>query len=194
MMRVFFLFFIAATMLLALYVCLDMLIRATRRMARAFLKFRGTMAVVCPETHEHVAVEVDARHAAVTAVAGAPELVLTNCTRWPERAGCHQDCVRQIEHAPGECLVRTMLAEWYAGKSCAFCGRAFDVIHWADHKPALLTPDRRIVEWAEVAPEKVPDALATHRPVCWNCSVAETFRTEHPELVTDRNSKVAARL
>ena len=28
-------------------------------------------------------------------------------------------------------------------------------------------------------------ALATHRAVCFDCSVAETFRREHPELVLD---------
>jgi hypothetical protein len=193
-MNAFILFFVTAVVLLMVYFSLDAIARAARRMGRAFLKFRGTRVVVCPETGEYVAVEVDARHAAATAASHEPELVLTKCTRWPERADCHQDCVRQIEHAPGDCLVRSMLTEWYAGKSCAFCGKTFDVIHWTDHKPALMTPDRRIIEWAEVPPEKVPYALATHRPVCWNCSIAETFRMEHPELVTDRNSKVATRV
>jgi hypothetical protein len=35
----------------------------------------------------------------------------------------------------------------------------------------------------------VVDVLATHRPVCWNCAVAEGFRRAHPELVTDRQAR-----
>jgi hypothetical protein len=30
------------------------------------------------------------------------------------------------------------------------------------------------------------DVFSTHRPVCWNCHVTETFRRLHPELVVDR--------
>jgi hypothetical protein len=39
--------------------------------------------------------------------------------------------------------------------------------------------------WQEVAPETLPQVLATHRPVCFDCYVAETFRRQHPELVID---------
>ena len=158
----------------------------------AYRRYRGTRVVVCPETRKYVAVEVDARRAAATATdEGGPQLVLASCTRWPERADCDQACVAQIERAPEDCLVRTMLDEWYAGKSCHFCGQAFGAIQWHDHKPALLTPDHLVVEWKELRPESVPGALRTHRPVCWNYAVAETFRAEYPELVTDRDAKVS---
>ena len=61
--------------------------------------------------------------------------------------------------------------------------------HRAKHRPGLLGPDQKTVEWRDVAPEVVPGALETHKPVCWDCHIAETFRREHPGLVTDRNWK-----
>jgi hypothetical protein len=160
-----------------------------RRLARAWSTYRGTRVVVCPENREMVAVEVDARHAAATAAQGKPDLRLEACTRWPEKAGCGQECLGQIESAPEACLLRNILADWYQGKSCAFCGRAFHAIHWHDHRPALLAADGRIVAWNEFEAEQVVDVLATHKPVCWDCKVAESFRRGHPELVTDRPTR-----
>ena len=34
-----------------------------------------------------------------------------------------------------------------------------------------------------------PVMLDSYLPVCWDCHIAESFRREHPELVTDRDSK-----
>ncbi len=151
----------------------------------AWLRFRGKRVIVCPETGKPAAVEVDAGHAALTALPH-PVLRLESCTRWPERKGCGQVCLDQIEASPEDCLVVNMLTRWYQERSCAYCGKPFETIHWHDHKPALLNPDGRTVTWAQVPPEQVPEVLKTHRPVCWNCHGAETFRREHPDLVTDR--------
>ena len=82
--------------------------------------------------------------------------------------------------------MRVILTTWYAGKSCARCGKPVGEINWLAHKPALMSPERRTFEWAEVAPEQLPEVLATHRPVCWSCHLAEVFRREHPELVVER--------
>ncbi len=49
-----------------------------------------------------------------------------------------------------------------------------------------MAPHGAIVAWHAFRPEEVLDVLATHKPVCWDCRVAESFRREHPELVTDR--------
>jgi hypothetical protein len=152
----------------------------------AFLRFRGARVVACPETGQPAGVEVDASRAAVTALGGKPELRLTECSRWPERAGCGQDCLRQIESSPEGCLVRTLVTSWYSGKTCVYCGKPFGEIHWHDHKPALQGESGTLQAWAEVPTEKVPDALAWGRPVCWSCFVAESFRREHPDLVVDR--------
>jgi hypothetical protein len=157
-----------------------------RRLVGAWLAYRGTRIVVCPESREMVAVEVDARHAALSAPQGRPELRLESCTRWPERKDCGQECLGQVESAPDACLLRNILGDWYEGKACALCGSEFKALEWHDHKPALLSPEGTLVDWTAFPPEQVIDVLARHQPVCWNCRVSEGFRREHPELVTDR--------
>lgn len=88
--------------------------------------------VTCPETQLQVAVTIDATHAALTGLRGAPEFRLTDCTRWPARAKCGQQClpdalrnqpytkgevqpsktVRQIYHLP---VLLAAFAAWYVG-------------------------------------------------------------------------------
>ena len=177
----------------ALIVGLGFLYVWSRAAVPAFLSYRGTRVVKCPENGNVAAVAVDARHAAATAFRRRPDLRLAACSRWPEKEACGQECLRQIEAAPEDCLVRTMLIRWYARKKCVYCGKAFSMIHWHDHKPVLLGVDGRTVEWSQVSPERVPEALAHDRPVCWNCHIAETFRREHPDLVVDRNDRYPAR-
>lgn len=160
-----------------------------RRALRAWLVFRGTRIVVCPESREMVAVEVDAKQAAITASQGRPRLRLGACTRWPERQACGQECLGQIESAPEACLLQSILGDWYRGKSCRVCGRRFGTVQWHDHKPSLMAPDGTLVDWSSFRPEQVIDVLARHQPVCWDCRVAEGFRREHPELVTDRPAR-----
>jgi hypothetical protein len=152
---------------------------------RAYGRYRGTRLVECPETREIVAVEVNAVHAAVGAPLGKADLRLSECTRWPERQGCGQECLRQIEASPEGCLVRTIVTDWYKGKTCTVCGTRLDVIDWYERKPALAAPDGRTVQWSDVAPERLPQVLADHAPLCWNCHVTESFRRQHPDLVLD---------
>jgi hypothetical protein len=177
----------------AVLVGLGVLFLFGRRLARAWMRYRGTRVVVCPENREMVAVRVDAAHAAATAPQGRPELRLESCTRWPEKAGCGQECLGQIASAPEACLLRNILADWYQGKSCVYCRREFHVIHWHDHQPGLVSPEGAIRGWESFRPEQVLDVLTTHKPVCWDCRVAETFRREHPELVVDRPAPPAPR-
>ena len=165
---------------------LGVLVIFGRRLAGAWMTYRGTRVVVCPENREMVTVKVDAGHAAFSASQGRPDLRLESCTQWPEKGGCGQECLGQIESAPEACLLRSILADWYQGKTCAFCGREFHAIHWHDHEPGLVAPGGAILAWDAFRPEQVLDVLATHKPVCWDCRVAESFRREHPELVTDR--------
>jgi hypothetical protein len=158
-----------------------------RNVVKTWLKFRGTRVITCPENSQPAAVKVDATHAGVTAGVDAPELRLKSCTRWPERAGCGQECLKQIEAAPADCLVRNILTRWYADKHCVYCAKPLEEIDWTKHKPALLSPEGKTVEWVEVRPEEVPATLATHRPVCWRCHMAQTFRRKHADLVVDRD-------
>lgn len=156
------------------------------RALRTYLKFRGKRIVICPETHQPAAVKVAAGKAAAEATIGVPHIRLSECSRWPEREDCGQACLAQIKAAPEACLVKTILNQWYEGKSCAYCHTPFHEIHWHDHPPALLDPERKTIEWSEIPAEKLQEAFKTHWPVCWSCHIAETFRRVHPELVTDR--------
>jgi hypothetical protein len=170
----------------AALVGLGVLILHGRRVLGAWLRYRGTRVVVCPENRETVAVEIDARYAAWSVPVGKPELRLEECTRWPEKAGCGQDCLSQIESAPEGCRLRAIVDGWYRSKPCVFCGRAFDEIRWHDRKPALRAPDGSLIDWMAFEPQQVMDILASCKAVCRDCYEAESFRVEHPGLVTDR--------
>ena len=156
-----------------------------RRPVSEYIRMRGTRVVACPENELPAAVTVDARHAALTAAGGHEHVRLDACSRWPEKAGCGQECLKQIEAQPADCLVRTQVSRWYADKTCAICGKALGEIEWAAHKPALRAPDGRTLEWADVKPETMFQVMSTHAAVCWDCHVAETFRQQRPDLVMD---------
>jgi hypothetical protein len=149
---------------------------------QTFFAMRGARIVQCPETDQPAAVAVDALHAARTTVRDGTELRLRSCSRWPEKSACAQKCVRQIQAAPDQCQVRSVLTKWYADKTCVLCKESLNHVNWQRHKPALMRPDGTIAEWCEFRPEQIPPVLQTHLPVCWNCSVEETFRNQHPEL------------
>jgi hypothetical protein len=156
------------------------------RAVQTYAKFRGKRIVSCPETHEPAGVRVAVGKAAAEALVGAPRIRLSECSRWPEKEDCGQECLAQIKEAPHACLVSTIVNQWYAGKSCVYCKKPFGDIHWHDHPPALVDQERKTVQWNEVPVENLQKVMATHWPVCWNCHIAESFRQQHPELVVDR--------
>jgi hypothetical protein len=160
------------------------------RFVRALFTYYGQRVIQCPENLRPAGVRVNAGYAALTALAAAPRLRLAACSRWPERAGCGQACLSQIELAPEECLVNHIVGEWYAGKSCASCGVPFGKIDWAGPKPALITADKIFVEWNQVPAERLAETLATARQICFSCHLAATLVREHPALVTDRSRPV----
>ena len=63
---------------------------------------------------------------------------------------------------------------WYEDRSCTFCGRPLGRIDWSPHKPCLVSPERSLLEWKDIQPERIPLVLATHQPVCRTCFIAET--------------------
>jgi hypothetical protein len=159
---------------------------ALRLALRTYLEFRGERLVSCPETHKPAAVRIAATKVALKSTVGNGPLRLSECSRWPEREACGQECLAQIQEAPKACLVWTIINRWYQGQNCAYCHKPFGEIHWHDHPPALVDYERRTVEWDKIPTDKLQEALGTHWPVCWNCHIAETFRREHSELVVDR--------
>lgn len=154
----------------------------------AYVRYRGTRVITCPETKQPAAVVVDASHAAWSAAyaGGRPELRLCACSRWPERAGCDQACLGEIEAAPEGTLARTIVDRWYAGRTCAYCGRPVVGVRRLAPEPGLLDRDLVPHGWTEIPAEEIPDALATDLAVCPACHIAETFRRRFPELVIDR--------
>jgi hypothetical protein len=154
--------------------------------ARAYWRTRGERLVTCPETQAPAGVRVDTWRAVLGVRRGKQRLQLEACTRWPERAGCGQECLVEIENAGDGCLVRSLLVQWYAGKSCVLCGRQLSPIDWHAHKPALMSAERVTREWAEIQAVDLPEVLRTHLPICWDCHIIERLCREHPERVVLR--------
>ncbi len=59
-------------------------------------EYRQPFHALCPETLQPVDIYVDATHAARTRFAGHEELVITSCSRWPDRRACDQACTVQV--------------------------------------------------------------------------------------------------
>jgi hypothetical protein len=160
---------------------------AVWRLASAWWTYRGQRVVTCPETKRPAGVAVNAAHAALTAFGKAPELRLSECTRWPEKAGCGQECLGEIRDLGADCLVRNIIAKWYHDKDCAVCGQPIGEIDWTGSRPALLMPDQESVEWKQIPADELIGTLAAALPICFACHTAKRLVKEHPELVTDRH-------
>lgn len=163
---------------------------ATIALIPVLRSYRATRLVACPETQRPAAVELDAVRAALSLFGDeAGRLRLSSCSRWPEKAGCGQECLAEVARDPQACLVRTIVAGWYRGQSCAFCGKPIPEVTWTEHRPALVSPDRVTVSWKDVKPESLSDIFSTHKPVCWDCHVVQSVVREHPDLVTVRRER-----
>ena len=160
---------------------------AAWRLGWSWWKYRGKRVIICPENIRPAGVVVDAGRASATALGGSPELRLSSCSRWPERAGCGQECLAQIHAAPEDCLMRNIVARWFAGKKCVNCGQSFGEISWAGSPPALLGADKKSVEWRQVPADRIFEVMEASLPVCFACHTAITMVREHPELVIDRH-------
>lgn len=151
-----------------------------------FTSYRGQRVVYCPETKQPAGVELDAWLAARSGLDEQTILRLKSCSRWPERQDCPQECLSQIEASPEGTLMRNIVTFRYRSKFCAYCTRPIGEIAWHDPMPALRTHEGTLRDWKGIAAADVPSILATHDPVCWNCNLTESFRRDHPDLVTDR--------
>jgi hypothetical protein len=128
----------------------------------SYANYSAPRAVVCPETHQQVGVTLDARHAAASWLHGTPNFRLADCTRWPERGDCGQDCLpdalraqpytqgevrpnkarRPIYHLP---VFLAGFAAWYIGawwhSQFLFRARWMSALHLT---PAQL---KQVVHW-----------------------------------------------
>ena len=178
-------YFLLATFVVSL-VALVLVAISLRRASHVYVTFHGQRLVSCPETHKPAAVRVAAGKAAFQAAIGHEAVGLCECSRWPERKDCPQDCLAQIKEAPEACLVWNIMNRWYQGQHCAYCHKPFEKVHWHDHPPGLVDAQRKSILWNEVPAERLQETMRTHVPVCWNCYIAENFRQRYPELVVDR--------
>ena len=69
---------------------------------RVYFRFRGTRLVTCPEAHQTAVVEVAARPMGIEEILDEPCLRVSECSRWPMREACGQDCLRQVESHSSE--------------------------------------------------------------------------------------------
>lgn len=142
---------------------------AVRRIIGAWLKYCGKRIVTCPEHQKPAGVIVDWGHAAATAWRGNPDLRLSGCTRWPQRASCSQTCLSQIHSSPEDCRVSRILASWYDDKYCVWCGQPVGEEYWTTVRPALLTAGPTLLTWTEIPIDELPGTLAAAQPVCFGC-------------------------
>ena len=156
------------------------------RVVRSSSRFRGSRIVTCPETNKPTIVEVDALHASLISAVGLPDIRLKDCSRWPIKEQCGQECLMDLDVAPEGCLVSGVLMRWYRDKNCVYCRKAFPELHWVDHRPALLSADGKLLAWNEVQLDQLRNVLESYAPVCWDCYIAQTFRHDHPDLVVMR--------
>ena len=150
------------------------------------LKFHGKMLVTCPETLEPAAVKVDLIYATLAFLLPGMQLRLSDCSRWPERKDCDQDCLVQLERDPRGHRVWTVASHWFEGKNCAYCQRPIERLSHLDRSPAVVGAENITAEWNKIPAEKLPEKFSTARPVCWDCHIAETLVREHPDLVVHR--------
>lgn len=61
-----------------------------------YLRFRSPRPVTCPEESQPATIRLDARFAAAMTVLGNPRARLRDCSRWPGRAACAQQCLQQV--------------------------------------------------------------------------------------------------
>src|SRR5579859_3789023 len=115
-----------------------------QRIVSAMVRFRGTRVVRCPENRQLAAVEMSGWHTVLTALSGRALPHVRNCSRWPERAGCDQCCVREIRNAPAATLVETILANWCHYNACVYCGAPLAHLRIGPHQPHLIDRDLRI--------------------------------------------------
>ncbi len=82
---------IAAVILLGFFYVLVPLVINT------FQRYRGKRVFRCPETGMLVEVDIDAQQAAFSSPFGKPLLRVKNCTLWPEKEGCHMECLAKVK-------------------------------------------------------------------------------------------------
>ncbi|MGB8013928.1 MAG: DUF1761 domain-containing protein [Terriglobales bacterium] len=126
-----------------------------------YRSYRDGRTVNCPETHAPVSVRFNAWKVAWTSLSGPPKLRLADCTRWPERTDCGQECIPDawraapstaaVEHVPWRTRRVVHLPVLLAGAAAWVLGMAW-------HSQYLFRP-----QWAAALGLSNSQALALAR-------------------------------
>ena len=65
--------------------------------ASVFFSYRRPRSFRCPEIKTVATVGIAAWRAALTQFRGAPRLRATQCPLWPQRGGCSQGCLTEVQ-------------------------------------------------------------------------------------------------
>ena len=80
-----------------------------------------------------------------------------------------------------------MAAHFFEGQRCAICQHAIDPINAATLQPGLLDQvTHEASAWDEIPAQDLPEAFRVRKPICANCTLAESFRRRFPDRVVDR--------
>jgi hypothetical protein len=149
------------------------------------LRYRGKRIVECPETLQPVCTEIGALRAAAGKLTGGEKVVISSCSRWPEKEDCDQACAPAIAASPRKTLVTDIVTRWYAVRACVLCGKQIQELGGAI-VPALRAAGGATRPWSDIPPEELPSLMSSAVAVCASCELAEDFRRVHPELVIER--------
>jgi hypothetical protein len=84
-----------ALMLMAAIIALGAVYVLLPLVIHTFQRFRRRKVVTCPETEELVEVTLKAKRAALASAFHKPLLRVKNCTLWPKKKGCEEECVKE---------------------------------------------------------------------------------------------------
>jgi hypothetical protein len=62
----------------------------------AFMGYRKSRQVNCPEERKTATLNIDVKAAAWSAALGKNQLQISGCSLWPEKSGCKQTCLAQV--------------------------------------------------------------------------------------------------
>jgi len=84
----------AALITMAMVLALGGLYVLLPLVVHTFQRYRNKRVMTCPETGGLAEVDIDSRRAALTSAIGRPLLKVKNCTLWPKKKGCDEDCLK----------------------------------------------------------------------------------------------------
>jgi hypothetical protein len=81
-------------MTMGVVIALGVLYVLLPQVLHTFQRYRNRKALTCPEAGGPAEIDVDASRAAFSSAFGKPLLRIKNCTLWPRRKGCAEDCLK----------------------------------------------------------------------------------------------------